>query len=957
MKKLLEIPLSILLVLGIAAASTGQGFTYSTLCGDDRPDCAYFFDDEAVLNELQGLIQENITVTNEGNITDTYIQYETALGLDCTGILSVQEKIDDGDWFDASESVLYGQGDKENCILSLPVQLNESTSHIYFTIVMDNFPKWEVERAKDLVNEMNGTLTSLCEQVGRDHGLEFYITPIDNDVSETFDDLSSEVVYCYRVMDDLYYFYENYYGSQEDMDIGEYESHLSESRFYLDAINVHMGFLQKSLLLNSQETILDKLGVTGGMKVFGTEYQPGDMAKVFLQLVNGEIAAGNTSCYVTIYWPNSSILVNNQPMLFAGSNGLFYYNIVTPNVTGVYMTTAKCYVGSIQHWYSYPNEYPYLHDVMPNVTLTTGTEFGSYLNLNDPLDGMYYEVDAASKIVDFSITIDTSYTDKSNISEIAVFYAGVSDSNPTATFYLWDYNAGAWKALSNTLTYKATTPTSGKPTGIDEGVVNTVTQNISYFYSGNTMRIRMYATSGNTFKTFNDFFGLRLTYDAGIKPQELKGGSEIHVTDTQAQTLSLVQNVWSWLTTTLWAKLLSMETQIQEAKSLSNLTLWYANNTYLLFNQSDLLLRQVNITLNQVKDTVIQMNYTVAQIKNDTVTIITLIDGKLDNISLVKNDTASIIRILGNLNTSVNVTVLLNNTVVVNNTDIFNAIQQLNGILGLIKNDTSYIVTKLDNLSLSIADAVWANRSGQLWIGGTEYSTLEPVGRIVARILDGGNNPVNGALCNITIFLPTGVNIYKNDIMSLPPSQSNGIYYYDFNHSGQVGVHTYTIDCNKAGQRYFLMGTYHVFNNNASLIAEAVWNYGNKTVSLAPNQTVGLDPNSTTVEQLLTRLVFTGATEYYPGDHGMLVTQFFRGANPLDNKSVSVKVFYPDMSTYIASMPMVFKESGIYYYNFTAPFVLGVYTASAQVTEAGQTYYASHTFHVNKGLKAVVAKG
>ena len=113
-------------------------------------------------------------------------------------------------------------------------------------------------------------------------------------------------------------------------------------------------------------------------------------------------------------------------------------------------------------------------------------------------------------------------------------------------------------------------------------------------------------------------------------------------------------------------------------------------------------------------------------------------------------------------------------------------------------------------------------------VGGTEYSTTEKTGRIVARILDGGGNPVVSAVCNLSIFYPTNVSVYLNDLMlggGNITGGGQGIYYYDFNQSGYVGVHTYAIECIKGGQKFFLLGTYHVFGNNLTTIAESVWNY------------------------------------------------------------------------------------------------------------------------------------
>jgi hypothetical protein len=80
-----------------------------------------------------------------------------------------------------------------------------------------------------------------------------------------------------------------------------------------------------------------------GMSVHGTEYQSGDPnGKVFLQLLNDQKEAiDNATCYSTIYYPNTTKLTNNVLMSHV-SDGLYYYDTVIPNTTGVYMVSAYC---------------------------------------------------------------------------------------------------------------------------------------------------------------------------------------------------------------------------------------------------------------------------------------------------------------------------------------------------------------------------------------------------------------------------------------------------------------------------------------------------------------------------------------------------------------------------------------------------------------------------------------
>jgi hypothetical protein len=84
----------------------------------------------------------------------------------------------------------------------------------------------------------------------------------------------------------------------------------------------------------------------GGVKVHGTEYVPGDVGKLFLQFLDADNnAVNNSECFVSLWYPNKTIMLNNSLMskLQNASEGIYYYNFNVPNVTGVYPASAKCY--------------------------------------------------------------------------------------------------------------------------------------------------------------------------------------------------------------------------------------------------------------------------------------------------------------------------------------------------------------------------------------------------------------------------------------------------------------------------------------------------------------------------------------------------------------------------------------------------------------------------------------
>lgn len=158
------------------------------------------------------------------------------------------------------------------------------------------------------------------------------------------------------------------------------------------------------------------------------------------------------------------------------------------------------------------------------------------------------------------------------------------------------------------------------------------------------------------------------------------------------------------------------------------------------------------------------------------------------------------------------------------------------------RNLTYYPPTGTSNLTeeavTDIVSSIWnyTNKSvetGQLWVGGTEYSEDEGRGRVVVRVLDSVGNPVLSATCNMTVYTPqTPPTVLVSQIMS---GMATGVYYADITLSNVVGVYTYTVDCVKGSKNYYLMGSYHVYNNNMTGIATNVWDYTNRTLTYYPN--------------------------------------------------------------------------------------------------------------------------
>ena len=90
--------------------------------------------------------------------------------------------------------------------------------------------------------------------------------------------------------------------------------------------------------------ILDKVKSSNvKFDVFGTEYSTNTQATIWLQYLKDFQPINNASCYMTAYYPNKTIYFSNTLMNYlASSDGVYYYDFVTPSITGVYIVNARC---------------------------------------------------------------------------------------------------------------------------------------------------------------------------------------------------------------------------------------------------------------------------------------------------------------------------------------------------------------------------------------------------------------------------------------------------------------------------------------------------------------------------------------------------------------------------------------------------------------------------------------
>jgi hypothetical protein len=327
------------------------------------------------------------------------------------------------------------------------------------------------------------------------------------------------------------------------------------------------------------------------MFVGGTEYMPFDEVKVFLQLLQGDVPINNASCYVSIYYPNNTIWQNNQSMIYQnGTNGLYWWSGVAPNVSGVYMVDSRCRYDYYQRWV-----YPSGTLTDPHINTTFGTMTGSISSLNDYQDSLYIQ-----HVSDSGSGHKTDFFAEYNISDgnftptqIDIYWMGQSSTSdkPFVLFYVWNWTSSAWVLLPNSITLFGVKSPSIE--GVNELVTNTINNGAisSFVSSGNLVRVRVLANYSQNYYLFTNWLSLSVTSPTNLYITDIRGGGELHITTPEGQAWWI--SIITWLTD-IWNKLLGIETQL--------------NTTINITNHSLVLNTEINQTTHNLSTQIINLN-------------------------------------------------------------------------------------------------------------------------------------------------------------------------------------------------------------------------------------------------------------------------------------------------------------------------------------------------------------
>lgn len=290
----------------------------------------------------------------------------------------------------------------------------------------------------------------------------------------------------------------------------------------------------------------------GIINLFGTEYRTNEPATIWLQLKDNQgLPENEGSCWVDVYAPSTTNtthpeIIKLAPMLFLkGSEGIYYYDMTTPNITGVYMNIASC---------SYKNSGAYVYELSgvevnyPTRVTLQGTYYGSVIFLNDYEDWIYTQCDSSSggtKSCEASYDFDTKihFYNDTNYTNANLFYMGEASAKVTTSFSVYNWTSGTYITLPNSLTYVGA---SSQPLGIGDFVSNALPTS-SIISGTGIIRIKQLTSFGSTFKQYDNWLNIEFIKAKG-EVVDLKGSSEMHVNNWFA---NIPEQVWNYTTRNL----------------------------------------------------------------------------------------------------------------------------------------------------------------------------------------------------------------------------------------------------------------------------------------------------------------------------------------------------------------------------------------------------------------------
>jgi hypothetical protein len=260
-------------------------------------------------------------------------------------------------------------------------------------------------------------------------------------------------------------------------------------------------------------------GSKPSMSVFGTDYYIGEYGKVWLQLLD---ASGknvdNATCFLDVYYPFGNKYIERASMNFL-DKGIYYYDLMIPDIVGIYPTTALCFYTTINQIETADSGYisTGINDI--NSYVQTQTKNNVYWKIDENLSGGQYRLDFGMNF--------TNIIQPALMTEIDITWSGKwNGGSDYLTIYIYNFTSSSWIALPNTIP-----DTSGSRIDIINSIATTNASN-SGLLKNNETRIRITDTASAdaaSSKVQTDYLALNLVSLSNPSYIETRGASEMNV--------------------------------------------------------------------------------------------------------------------------------------------------------------------------------------------------------------------------------------------------------------------------------------------------------------------------------------------------------------------------------------------------------------------------------------------
>lgn len=293
----------------------------------------------------------------------------------------------------------------------------------------------------------------------------------------------------------------------------------------------------------------------GVMEIFGTEYYSGETAKIWLQLLdNNGVDINNGVCYLSTYFPNNTKYIINASMNRLNENGVYYYDLITPSIEGVFPSVANCYYTASQDF-----------NFATSITMINGSFDSGNISFANVSDGNYDALTSESPSANgtprrylahirFNKGSICGNIDELLLNGISIYWVGRWNSvlSDYMTISVYNYSSSSWISLPNTIIGSGTGSKSVSNSLFFKnitkaGLVNssTLTNLLLKFEDTN-------ATDGTTTGFDYDYLAVSCNGFLTSDWHELKGSSEMNI-HSPSSNLSLninysqiAENVWNY---------------------------------------------------------------------------------------------------------------------------------------------------------------------------------------------------------------------------------------------------------------------------------------------------------------------------------------------------------------------------------------------------------------------------